>query len=211
MPEQSAIEFVEAKSTGSSGALPHPALITFCNAEISKLVLGNTMTTEQGDRGARSLGEVYERAEDDMTATDCSNLARTIRRDLLTPIVGFNLGWDWPIPEVRFVAEEQADLEKESRIDEVLVTKVKLPLGQKYFYERYGRPQPEDGEELVSGPPAPVIAPPPGQPPGEPDEDAEPDETASSKTSRGMRVLSAEKKSSQAWAVRMTSSRGSLR
>jgi len=211
MPEQSAIELVEAK--GVTGALPHPELIKHCNSEISKLVLGNPMTTEPGEKGARSLGEVYERGEDDMTAADCLNLARTIRRDLLTPIVGFNLGWDWPIPTVRFQSAEQVDLEKEAAIDEVLVTKIRLPLGQKYFYERYGRPMPEDGEELVSGPPAPIVMPPPsGQPPdeGEPAPD-EPDASASSKGLGGMRALKDEKKKSRDWVVSKISLRASSR
>lgn len=34
-----------------------------CNAEISKIVLGNTLTTEQGDKGAKALGTVHEDAE----------------------------------------------------------------------------------------------------------------------------------------------------
>ena len=34
-----------------------------CNSEISKIVLGNTLTTEQGKTGAKSLGVVHEDAE----------------------------------------------------------------------------------------------------------------------------------------------------
>lgn len=41
-----------------------------CNAEISKIILGNTLTTEQGDKGARSLGEVHQSAEDQKHQAD---------------------------------------------------------------------------------------------------------------------------------------------
>ncbi|HOU67608.1 MAG TPA: DUF935 family protein [Paludibacteraceae bacterium] len=44
----------------ASSADIYDKFIAVCDAGISKTVLGNTLTTEQGDNGARSLGEVHE-------------------------------------------------------------------------------------------------------------------------------------------------------
>ncbi len=146
LPEGSMIELIE---TAPGRLLPYPEMITRCNNEISKLVLGNPLTTEPGDRGARSLGEVYERAEVTLTNWDCENLAHTLRDQLCGPIVRYNLGDGWPVPDVSFVADEQLDLVQQSTVDRALLD-MGVPLPVSYFYATYGRPIPEQGEDLAS-------------------------------------------------------------
>ena len=58
--------------SGSSAASSdiYKTLVDTCDAAISKTILGNTLTTDSGINGARSLGEVHKQAEDDKFASD---------------------------------------------------------------------------------------------------------------------------------------------
>ena len=47
----------------TSSADVYDLLITKCDAAISKVILGNTLTTEQGEIGSQALGEVHKEAE----------------------------------------------------------------------------------------------------------------------------------------------------
>lgn len=153
IPSESMLELVETKT--SAGQLPHSAMIELCNAEISKAVLGGTLGTEGGAVGARSLGEVHERNESLLARADCLALAETLKRDLIRPIIEFNLGEGYPVPNVQFVFEEKKDFKAMAETDRILSKDIGLPLTKAYFYEAYGRPAPEEGEELVEMPAAP--------------------------------------------------------
>lgn len=145
VPEGAEIGFLELKQEASS---PFEALATFCNQEISKAILGQTLTTEAGDRGARSLGEVHERVEMELLEADCRAMGRTIRRQLLAPIVGFNMGWDVPVPQVVFAIEEDEDLKQRAERDQIL-GEMGLPISVEYLREKYGIPAPRDAKDTL--------------------------------------------------------------
>lgn len=150
IPEGCSIEFVETKHSGSGPYGDHAA---FCNGEISKAILGNTLTTEVGSTGGnRALGEVHERAEDDMTDQDALLLAGTLRQQLFAPFCLFNLGEQAPVPEVAFLTEEERAQKELAERDQILVRGIGLPIPKRYFYETYEVPEPEEGEEVVEPP-----------------------------------------------------------
>lgn len=59
VPNGTDVEIVAGGNTGSYAV--HERLKEAMDAAISKVLLGQTLTMQQGDRGARSLGEVHER------------------------------------------------------------------------------------------------------------------------------------------------------
>ena len=83
-----------------------------CNAEMSKAILGGTLGSDAGTRGARSLGEVHERNELMIARADAAISASTLRRDLLRPMVEFNFGPSAPVPSFAFAVDPAADLDK---------------------------------------------------------------------------------------------------
>lgn len=200
IPDQSTIELIEAKGSAGGVTLPYPELIKHCNAELSKLFLGNPMTTDPGEKGARSLGEVYERSEAEMTEDDCDNLARTLRRDLLTPLVGFNLGWDAPVPKVSFLSDESEDLEARARTDKILAKELGLPMAKSYFYDAYDRPEPEEGEDLLETPRQQGPIPPGKGDDGEQEGDEE-DAKANAELAKEIIRLARSKKKSVNWVI----------
>jgi len=151
MPEGSEIELIETKL---AGVAPHETFARYCDEQISKAILGNTLTTEATARGARALGEVHATGEQALADDDSKALALTIRRDLCGPIVRFNVGPDAPVPDVRLDADKLEDLNLRAERDTKLV-KAGLPVPVSYFYETYGIPAPAPDDELVSVPTPP--------------------------------------------------------
>lgn len=149
IPDRSTIEIIE--SAKGQSELPQPILINHCNAEISKVMLGNPMTTEPGAKGARSLGDVYAAGELEQTEDDCLNLAATIKKQLCEPIVRFNLGDEYPVPLVSFLVQKAGNLLQRAQLDDILINNIKLPVTKRYLYQTYGIPVPTKDEELVDG------------------------------------------------------------
>ena len=90
------IEFVEAGSQGSK-TNPYQAMADFCNREMSKAVLGQTLTTDTtGSTGSYAAAKVHGEVRRDLVEADSQALATTLREQLLRPLVGFNFGWDRP-------------------------------------------------------------------------------------------------------------------
>lgn len=94
IPPDFSIEFISGKDAGgkSGGADAFSALATFCNSEMSKAVLGQTLTTEQGSSGAKALGEVHNQVRLDLLRSDAHQLSRTIQHGVVVPMVT----WQYP-------------------------------------------------------------------------------------------------------------------
>lgn len=148
----------------------HAELVKLCNGEISKAVLGGTLTSDPGDRGARSLGEVHLRAMTQLLAADAKNVADTLRRDLFAPLVRMNLGDRAPVPEIAFNVEPPEDAKaRAERLDRYMARGLVIPA--RWVRDLEGIPDPVAGEETIGGTPAKPDATPP-QPAPESDEAA---------------------------------------
>jgi phage gp29-like protein len=142
------IEFVEA--TRSAGnANPYKMMAEFCNREMSKAVLGQTLTTDTaGATGTYSAARVHAQVRRDLIEADAQALASTLREQLLRPLVGFNFGWDKSVPWLRFKYEEEEDLRTLSEVYRNLQA-MGVPLSVEHLAERFGIPLPETNKNLV--------------------------------------------------------------
>ena len=104
IPESMMLEFAQVSGSGggSSGsqATAHGSLLEYIDALISKAVLGRTLTTEAGDKGARSLGEVDDEVRHDIERSDTMALSQTLSRDLARPLVALNRGERRRYPQI---------------------------------------------------------------------------------------------------------------
>ncbi len=145
------IEFVEATSRLSGNTNPYQVLAEFCNREMSKAILGQTLTTDTtGATGTYAAARVHSQVRRDLVEADAQALAHTLREQLLRPLVGFNFGWDKPVPWFRFRYEEEEDLKTLSEVYRNLAA-LGLPLSLEHVAERFGIPMPNEGEQLISG------------------------------------------------------------
>ena len=61
LPEGGKITIHESKSKGASNAL-HKSFLQFCDTTVSKVILGQTLTTEVGDKGTYAAAQVHDKA-----------------------------------------------------------------------------------------------------------------------------------------------------
>jgi phage gp29-like protein len=88
----------------------------------------------------------------DLTKADAKALAETLRRDFFRPLVRFNLGDGPNLPWMKFDLSEPEDLEKSARVYATLIKDCGLPVSRKHVYEKFGIPEPEEGEEILVPP-----------------------------------------------------------
>ncbi|MEZ5195096.1 MAG: DUF935 family protein [Bacteroidales bacterium] len=142
-PDNTRINLLESQQK-TGGSQLYSNLLNFCNAEISKLYLGNTLTSEQGDKGARSLGDVHLETERNINRSDKQFVMHTLNYEL-TEIFN-NLGLN--VKGGEFVFEEKDDislLEKKHKI--MFDWAAKVPISDDQVYEEFGIDKPDDYDE----------------------------------------------------------------
>lgn len=143
------IEFVEATNRPSGSTNPYQVLADFCNREMSKAVLGQTLTTDtSGGTGTFAAARVHSQVRRDLVEADAQALGLTLREQLLRPLVGFNFGWDKAVPWFRFRYEEEEDLKTLSEVYRNLAD-LGVPLSLEHVAERFGIPLAPKGQETI--------------------------------------------------------------
>lgn len=90
VPEGMGIEFKEA-AKGSSD--PFKAMIEWCERTQSKAILGGTLTSQaDGKSSTNALGNVHNDVRHDLLESDAMQLAGTLTRDLVYPLIALNRG-----------------------------------------------------------------------------------------------------------------------
>lgn len=146
IPDTTELEVEWAK--GNLQGATHKEMAEFLAAEMSKATVGQTLTTEQGDRGARSLGDVHKDVKAEITAYDATCVAETVRREIIAPLTRRNFGPDVAIPSFRFLIKESVDLLKFAQGVGTLKDRG-LKIGTAYVYDVGGIPVPKEGEEIL--------------------------------------------------------------
>ncbi|MEN6483423.1 MAG: DUF935 family protein, partial [Syntrophobacteraceae bacterium] len=127
----------------------YEGLARFCDAQTSKAVLGQVLTSEAGSSGSYALGKVHGAVRRDLMEADCTALAKTISRQVLRPLVGFNFGWDVPSPVFRFLHEPGEDLKQVAETYRLLA-EMGLDISQEHLAERFRIPL-RGGRETALG------------------------------------------------------------
>lgn len=156
--DSTSVEFHEANKSSSQSI--YESLANFCNAEMSKAILGQTLTTEVGSSGSYAASKTHDGVRQDLKEADCKSLAQTLLRDLIRPLCFFNFGETQRLPWIKFHYEEAQDLKELADTYSVLVKDIRLPISTEHIYETFGIPKPEEGQELIKpDAPAPIMAP----------------------------------------------------
>lgn len=155
IPDTMAIDFQNATQSSSE---PFLAMMRQCDDSISKAVLGGTLTsnTSESGGGAFALGKVHNEVRQDLLASDARQLASTLSRDLLWPLLTLNRPGNPDTrrpPRLVFDLREVADLAAMATALPPLVNiGVQVPVN--WVQERLGIPAPTDGEEVLRARPA---------------------------------------------------------
>ncbi|MDR1937297.1 MAG: DUF935 domain-containing protein, partial [Tannerellaceae bacterium] len=142
IPDGSNVETVNNTGSGSSGT-SYADFRNACNEELLIAMLGQTLTTLQGERGARSLGEVHKKVEEGKNKADM----RYVEKVLNTYLVPRLESRGYPVKGGRFVFPEAT--ESISVADIVSLSDI-LDIPVKFLYDKYGIPVPKDGERIAA-------------------------------------------------------------
>ncbi len=141
------IEFVEAIKQATSDV--YDSLIKLANTEISKAVLGQTLTADVGKVGSYAAANIHNEVRHDLLEADAKSLAKTIRKQLFAPLVGFNFGFDNPPCYIEFDTNLPKDKQKEADIATKLFKDVGIELSKSWIYSNFDIPKPKDKEDTI--------------------------------------------------------------
>ncbi len=149
VPADMAIEFVQSDGRGDAGAL-YQDLCEYLDRQVSKAVLGQTATTD-AIAGGHAVGREHERVRQDIARADARQLAATLNRDLVQPLVLLNRGRPAAFP--RLVLGRAAPVALPELV-QALGTLVPLGLevGMSDIRDRLGLPDPDPGQVRLRAP-----------------------------------------------------------
>lgn len=148
LPDGMDVEFHQVAASMQGEA--HSALAARCDDEITILLLGQTLTTSMaGGGGSYAAAKVHNEVRQDLLEWDAIQLQETIERDLVTPWVRFQFGQDVEIPQFELEVEDPVDLEARSRVYQVVVGELGLPVAASDMYAEFAIPAPADDAELL--------------------------------------------------------------
>lgn len=142
------------KITGGAGESAHLKMMEWAEKSQSKSILGQTLTADTGSNGGGSygLGKVHNEVRHDICVSDARQIAATITRDLLYPLVAINRGGVDGLkrcPRFRFDLDEAEDL---TTYAEALpkLTGVGFKIPRVWAHEKLRIPEPKDGEDVLT-------------------------------------------------------------
>lgn len=148
LPESMKIEF-EQVATGTSSHELFKELVEWVDRQISKAVLGQTMTTEAQSAGLGSQQAwVHNDVRGDILQSDTRQLEDTLERDLVKPYIDLNHGERDEYPRINLQVAEPEDVQGLVVALKELVP-LGLPVGISSLYEKIGLPEPDEGEAVL--------------------------------------------------------------
>ena len=138
------------KVEGSHGAAVFGGLLDYVDRQVSKIVIGQTMTADNGSSMAQA--KIHNEVRLDLRTADANQLADTINRDVIEVAVALNFGPQEAYPRVEFPVAEPEDMKALSDALHKLVP-MGLKVGQAQIREKLSLSDPKDGEDLLTPPP----------------------------------------------------------
>ena len=146
LPEGAKIEFL--KDSKTSGESPYKEMLEYLDRQISKAVLGQTLSSDAGRDGTVGATD-QAKVRQDIKIDDAKNLGDTLKFDLLTPLVWLNFEPGTLIPNFVFDTKQKPDLNKEAEKYRILTKDINLRIAEDHLYDTFGIEKPKDDQELV--------------------------------------------------------------
>jgi len=149
MPDGMTIDF---QSAAQGQVDPFQFMIDWCERTQSKVILGATLTSQaDGKTSTNALGNVHNEVRHDLMASDAVQVASTLTRELLYPLLVLN-GFGDITPRrmcrFKFDTSEPDDLTVTADAIDKLVT-AGMPIGLKWARQKTRIPEPEKGEAIL--------------------------------------------------------------
>jgi len=153
IPEGMVVEFIET-SKGTGGDSLFERIATWFDKQLSKGVLGQTMTADDGASMAQA--QVHEEVRVDIRDADAEQLAETLERDLVIPYIDLNHGPQASYPTVCLREPDQTDIPVMSEALAKLVP-LGLRVESSQVRDKLGFADPAKDSECLGSPSVPEV------------------------------------------------------
>ena len=136
---------IEMRESSASNGISFKQFIDACNQEMLVGILGQTLTTISGERGARSLGTVHQEVEEAKNKSDMRYLQRVLNRHLLPFLELQGL----PTRGGRFAYPESTE---PVTVQELSILNSMMVIPKKWLHERFGIPMEEEATKEKKAP-----------------------------------------------------------
>lgn len=145
IPDTMTVDLLEA-AAAKGGATVFAEAAQYWDKQISKVVLGQTMTTDDGSSLAQAT--IHQQTRYDIRAADARAISATLNRDLVRPYIDLNYGPQKAYPELWVPCEEP---ENTKTLMETVRTFVSLggKVQMSEVRDRLGLSEPEEGADLL--------------------------------------------------------------
>lgn len=148
-PKSMDVEFIDGKQRGAggdAGAL-FKSLAEYIDQQISKLVLGQTATTD-AIAGGHAVGKIHNDVREDIERADAKLLAATLNRDLVRPMIMLNRGQRAAYPRLKIGRPDPVDVKALSQAAQILVP-LGLQVSEPAMRKLTGLPDPKPDEPVL--------------------------------------------------------------
>lgn len=142
------LKFIESSSAGER---PYEALQDYCNTEVTILWLGQHLTTDLRQSGSRAAAEIHDRVREDLLVNDIGEEGRTIRRDVLTPLVQARFGAGAAVPHFRRSLIQSVDTKVLADTLAVAINELGLAVPAEWAHQALGIPVRRGAEAVLQG------------------------------------------------------------
>lgn len=140
LPEGTNIQFVESNKSDAFNV--YDKRVDRANSEISKLIIGQTMTIEDGS--SLSQSQTHLKVLENLTDGDAKMLAYVINNQLIPRMIHHG----FPLQGMRFTWDESVDYTPEQQMEYEKMISDRYEVDGKYFADKYNMPV---GERLQQG------------------------------------------------------------
>ena len=135
---------------------PFKPFLEWLNQAITFTILGQLATSQSVSTGlGSSVGDAQAAVRGDLRDDDAASLCQTVTAQIIRPLVGFNYGWNAPVPEYAPPPPAE-DLAAAAALHKILIVDIGLPVSEEYLREKFGIPGIAAGETPLK-PPKPTI------------------------------------------------------
>ncbi|MBA3899523.1 MAG: DUF935 family protein, partial [Bacteroidetes bacterium] len=145
-PAGTTVEFKQGAANNPNGDL-YKNFIETCNAEISKLILGQTETTESSESSGYAQASIHAGTENDINRNDRNFIRRNLNRRVCKILEVNGVDIKGGYFAIKNDNEEYVSKKERLEMDIRMKNEAKLPISDDYFYETYGIEKPEDYEK----------------------------------------------------------------
>jgi phage gp29-like protein len=139
IPEGSKITITSASDKSGSSNV-HKEYIAMANAEISKAILGQTLTTEIGDKGSYAAAKAHNLVREDLAKADRQRVCAAFNH-LAAIYTRYNFGPDVVPPRFEFIKDE--DLQKDRAERDRILYAIGVQPKKGYISREYSIPEEE--------------------------------------------------------------------